>query len=700
MMQMQTIECGAASLGIILGYYKKFVSLGELRYECSVARDGCNGLDIVQAAKHYGLEASAYRSDERELEQKKQPAILFWDDKHFVVLEGFSRKKVFINDPAFGHLAISREEFRQRYSKVAFMFQPGPEFTKSEKEKTVWEQVQVKKWPLYLFLALSGLLLVIPFIALPMIFRMYIDFAYHSNLVSLKLESLLFFFSALSLGILFSAFYFSVIHKIFRRISAASSAHFLKRVLRLPLAFYEQRDPREIGLRLEAGQRAIQLLIEEMIPAITQVCFSFIFAGILFAYDKITASAAVGSSLICLVAMYGFSRLSARATLEKELKILKTNNLDSLDSMESIKTVHAESHFFAKWQKLYTRYLNAEQLGGKSRALLDVAPLFNQLICTALLLGFGSLEIIRGHLSFGMLAASQILLLLFFTPFRRFIALTEKFAEIRKNFARMDDINHTELDRAFTAQKTAEAVENTLRLELKEISFSYYPNTAPYLENFSFEIEENKWIGLTGKIGSGKSTIAKLAAALVHPQRGRVCFRGRSMSEITSLELRKSVAWINHETFLFQGSIKENIKCGKKEISDERLFEIAKGLGLHTWILEKQNGYDEQLVERGRNLSQGQKQQIELARALLAKPEVLIWDEALNALDTAKQKSVLHFLRSLNISCLFITSRRFILQECDEVLVLEEGKIAQKGRDVDLIEAKGLYQDLFEKRAL
>lgn len=666
MLQMQAIECGAASLGIILGYYGKYASFSELRYKCSISRDGSNTYDIIKAAAFYGLEGEGYQMEVEELEQLGAPAILFWDFTHFLVLEGFSKKMVYLNDPAYGPIAVSREEFRQHYSGIALVFKKGATFKKSDLKPGLWQKLK-QGWKgqksTYFFFFISGILILLPTLAVPLVFRIFIDHHY-SNILNWKLEWVGFLLFSIVFGLSFSLFHLSLLKKTATKISVALSSKLLWKMLRLPLSFYQQRDPREIASRIDLSRRMSQFIAKEAIPAAIQLFLSLAYAALMFTYSVLVASVTLFGATFSLLVMYLIYRREAPlyAVANKDAEVSEMASLTTLSTIEWIKAAGAESHFFRKWAGLYARFLNSAQRTGRKETLLNVFPFFIQLIASALLLGTGGEEVISGHLTLGMLAALQILLMLFLAPFKNFIQTYQNLINIQRNMGRIDDVNQAELDLSFQRNGLHTPVGH---LEFKNVTFGYYPFAPPYLQNISFELKQGKWLGITGLISSGKSTVGKLASALLYPWAGEILYDGLKWNEIA---LRKSIGWIGQDSFIFAGTLRENLTLWGSSI--EELDKVCDGVGL-------QKRYDDWISEGGKNLSYSERQQIEIARALLMKPSILIIDEGMNALESALQKKILNHLRSLNCTCLFITYQDAILQACDDILVMEKGKVAK-----------------------
>lgn len=667
-MQMQAIECGAASLGIILGYYGKYLSLSELGYRCNISRDGSNSHDILKAAAFYGLEGEGYQMDIEELEKLGAPSILFWDSTHFLVLEGFSEKSVYLNDPAFGPIAISHEEFKDRYSGVALVFKKGPSFKKSESWPGVWQKLK-EGWKnyksTYLFFFFSGILILLPTLAVPIIFRIFIDH-HDSNVLGWKLQWLGILLLSMVFGLFFNAFHLSLLKKTASKISIDLSSKFLWKLLRLPLSFYQQRDAREIGSRIELTHQVSHIIVTQAIPATIQLFLSLSYAALMFTYSVLVASVTLFGAVICLgiMALVYRAERPLYAVANRDLELSEMTGLTGLNTIEWIKATGAEPYFFRKWAGLYTRSLNGFQRTGKKETFLSVFPFFIQLLSSALLLGTGGQQVISGNLTLGMLVALQILLMLFLAPFKNFIQTCQDLSHIKRNMDRIDDVNQAELDRSFQQHPQTKAFSGAL--EFKNVTFGYYPFASPYLENISFELKQGKWLGVTGLISSGKSTLGKLASALLYPWAGEILYDGLKSSEVD----RRSIGWVGQESFIFSGTVRENLTFWDADIHEEEVSKACEAVGL-------QKDLDDWIAEDGSNLSYSERQQIEIARALLRKPSLLIIDEGMNAIEPTLHEKILGALRGLNCTCLFITYQSSILQECDDILVLEKGKVTR-----------------------
>lgn len=671
LLQMQTIECGAASLGIILGYYGKYLTLAELREKCSISRDGSNTFDILQAAAHYGLEGEGYQKEMEELEELNAPAILFWDYTHFLVLEGFSETMVYLNDPAYGHYAVSREEFKNHYSGIVLTFKKGVAFQQSiyqpgllQKLQSIWKG---RGSSLFFFFAASMLVLFAT-LTVPITFRIFIDHHY-SNVTGWKLQWLGIILFILLFGVTLSRFYLTLLKKIASKVSVHYASMFVWKMLRLPLSYFQQRDPREIAGRVELSRTISQYIIKEAFPAAIQFFLSIIYAWLMFEYDAIVASVTLFGAIGSLVILYYVDRAERplMALASKDANFSESVAFTALHAIESIKIVGAETPYFEKWAGLYTRAINGSQRAGKRERLITLFPFFIQLFSSALLLGTGGEEVVNGNLTLGMLVALQILLMFFIAPFKNFIKTYQNFKHLQRNLGRLEDVGQAEIDRAFEKKETMKP-RLTGNIEFKDVTFGYYPFAAPYFDKISFHIKPGKWIGITGLISSGKSTLGKLAAALLYPWKGEILYDGYQWNEIEENYFRESIGWISQDSFVFAGSLRENITLWDTSITDSELEEVCRLVGI-------QIPKDCWISEDGKNLSYSEKQQIEIARIFLKKPSLLVIDEGLNTLTLPLQKQILGYLKELKCTTIFITYQQSVLDACDEVIMMEQGRM-------------------------
>ncbi|WP_420420871.1 peptidase domain-containing ABC transporter [Simkania sp.] len=671
LLQMEAIECGAASLGIILGYYRKFLPLRELRHRCAVSRDGSSVANLIEAAKFYGLKGTGMRTMLFHLEKHKKPAILLWRGSHFVVLEEIKKNKVYINDPEHGPIVYTKEEFQSYFSGIAIFFEFTENFERSpfrlgllRRFKDEWRNHSST----HLFLLISGLLLLLPTLVVPIILRIFINHMHYSNVIEWKIESLGFLTFAIALGAALTAFHSFFLKKISHKISENIASRHLFQLMKFPLTFFGQRDPREMAQRIEELGKLSQSYYEEVIPTFIQLILSLFYAAIMFTYSPLVSSVTLLGAILSLLIMQTVSRsrLALYDTWERARNQSEEASLEQMHSIDAIKAAGSEQFFFKKWIKHYTYLLNTDQTIGKKERLLLLFPFFIKFFSTALLIGIGTHQILYGKLSLGTLAALQIYLILFLAPLGKFLSLTEKINQMRRNVCRVNDLTHTPTDKFFTLEREKKSPINTL--EFQDVSHSYYPHAPPLLKNISFALNAYECIGITGPTRSGKSTLGKLAAALYHPSKGKILYGGNSLEEIDPKFFRKSIAWIGDENIFFLGSLRNNLTFWNHDITEETLHEVGEKIGSSLQL-------DRWIMEEGKNLSRSEKQELDLARIFLKNPSLLIIDHGLYALPHSQQEKLIEELRKVQCSLLCITYDSFLLDKCDKVLHLDQGEL-------------------------
>ncbi|PIS02551.1 MAG: NHLP family bacteriocin export ABC transporter peptidase/permease/ATPase subunit [Chlamydiae bacterium CG10_big_fil_rev_8_21_14_0_10_42_34] len=703
--QFQAIECGAVSLSIVLGYFGKFVPIEEVRVECGVSRDGSNAWNIIQAAKKYGLDGKGEKRTAEELKEIKVPAILLWKFNHFLVLEGIQGDQVFLNDPSTGPRSLSFEQFQSDYSGVALVFEKTDQFQEGGKPLSLFHHLheRLKEIPGSIsYLVLISLCLLLPGFAMPAFLMAFINTFFGQYVLPWKWEFMgAIFLTAILAGSMALTRGF-VLNHLNRKLSLSFSSHFLWHLLRLPMNFYTQRYTAEIAYRTSLNTAVAQTLTGPVTTTFIQLLLIIFYAIIMFSYDIAIASIGIISGTINLILMNSLfkSRKNAYAALQQDITRSLTESLGGLKNIETIKAKGIESDFFTKWSGYYTKKMNSLQSLGKKDVILTTVPIVFQFMTLTLLLGIGSIRIIEGSLTIGKLMALQLLMTNFLLPINNFVTLSSLIQNMKLNIERLNDVLKNDADQIYLTRrlKPKETHLDKLSgsLEFRNVSFRYAPLSPPVIQNLSFKIEPGQRLALVGPTGSGKSTVAKLATGLFYPTEGEILYDNVPLKDISIDLFRDSVATVSQDIFLFTGSIRENITLWNAKVPDELLVEAATDASIHEDILMRPKGYDGELAEGGNNLSGGQRQRLEIARALLYNPSIIILDEATSALDTKTEEVVLERIRQRGCSALMIAHRLSTIRDCNEIIVLEKGVTVQRGSHQQLKNEEGLYQTLIE----
>jgi len=702
-LQMEALECGAACLGSVLGYFGRIVPLEELRAQCGVSRDGATGGNILRAARRYGLEARGYKSEPKGLRDLKLPLIIHWNFDHFVVLEGFGRGQVYLNDPAYGPRTVSEAEFDQSFTGVALELQPGANFTRAGERQWVIAALARRlggAWGALLFVLLASVALIIPGLVVPAFARVLLD----DILLAGRADWLpgLLLVMALTALVRAALTYLqqSYLMRLEMRLALSSSAQFLWHVLRLPMGFFTQRYGGEIGYRVGANDRVARAVSEELATTLLNLILIVFFALLMALYSPVLSVLSIGIALLNALALRAVSRRRVDINLRmmQDRGKMVATAMNSLQSVETLKATGAEADAFARWAGYQAKMLNAQQGLGRLTQILAVVPPLLLALNTAAVFGIGGLQIMQGTLTPGMLVAFYSLMLSFLDPVNQLVVLGGRLQEVEGDLNRLDDVLRYEIDPLLAVVEAAQEPVADARLkgqvELRGVTFGYNPLAPPLIENLDLMLKPGTRVALVGGSGSGKSTIARLVAGLYPAWSGEILFDGQRRDQIPRALLNNSLAMVDQDIFLFEGSVRDNLTLWDHTLPETSILRATKDAAIHDDVLDRTEGYEHRIEEGGRNFSGGQRQRLEIARALVSSPTILILDEATSALDTLTERQIDDHLRRRGCTCLIVAHRLSTIRDADEIIVLEAGKVVQRGTHDELRGQPGLYQQL------
>ncbi|MGC8917589.1 MAG: NHLP family bacteriocin export ABC transporter peptidase/permease/ATPase subunit [Thermoanaerobaculum sp.] len=708
-LQMEAVECGAAALAIILGYHGRIVPLEELRLECGVSRDGSKASNVLRAARKYGLVAKGFKYENIDkLYDLPLPVILFWNMNHFLVLEGFSGGKVYLNDPASGPRVVTLEELDASFSGVVLTFEKGPDFKPAGEKPSMLgafrKRLEGSEQAL-LFVLLCGLFLVVPGLVIPTFSRVFIDdylVGGRQSIVTPLLIGML-LTAALRMGLTYLQEYYLL--RLETKIALSNSTGFFNHILRLPVSYFAQRYAGEIGSRLQINDKVAETISGKLTTTVIDSILVVFYAVLMMLYDVPLTLACVALALLNVGGMklVARRRVDASRRLQQDYGKLMGTAMNGLQLLETIKATGSESEFFARWAGYQAKALRSQQeLDTLSQLLNAVPPLVSNLT-TALILLLGSLKVMDGGMTVGMLVAYQSLMASFTKPLNTLVSFGAAVQELEADMNRLDDVLRFPQDEQYRrdgrpsgAWRAAEVPKLAGEVELRNVTFGYSPLDPPLIENFNLKVRPGRRVALVGRSGSGKSTISKLLAGLYKPWSGEIFFDGVPVDQLPPELVRNSLAFVDQDIFLFGGTVFENVTMWDSTRPRAAVTRACRDAAIDDDVQARNGKYDALVEEGGRNFSGGQRQRLEIARALVGDPTILVLDEATSALDPATELWVDEAVRRRGCTCIIIAHRLSTIRDADEIIVMERGKIVQRGTHDELKDQPGLYAELIK----
>ncbi len=711
-MQLEALECGAACLCMILAYYGKWIPLEQVRSDCGVSRDGSKARNMVNAARSYGMEAKGYRMEPEALKKEGVcPCIVHWEFNHFIVLNGFKGGKVYVNDPARGSVTMTEEEFDEGFTGIVLRFNPSDAFQPGGKPKSVIDYAKKR---------LKGAGTAVAFVIM-------------TTLISSIIEIIMFGFSRVFLDELLTGLnpgwffpfivgliLFSIVQiiaawiqrvyslRINGKLAVVGNTSYLYKVLTLPMEFFSQRMAGDIQERQEDNAEIASDIVDSVAPLALNTIMMVFYLVVMIRYSLLLTVVGLFTVLmnIWVSRIISAKRVNITRVMMRDQGNLSGTTVSGIEMIETIKASGAENGFFEKWSG-YQANVNTQTVRfQKLNAYLGMIPGLLSAFADIIVLTLGVALCIRGSFTTGMILAFQGFMSSFMAPASSLISSGTQIQEMRSRMERIEDVMSYPSDPAFgdkgisgdvlsdTEEEEAEYESLTGQLTMKNVCFGYSKFSEPLIEDFNIELKPGDTVAFVGASGCGKSTLSKLISGLYQPWSGEILFDGKAINEIDRSVFTGSVAVVDQDIILFEDTIANNIKMWDRTTEDFEMIMAARDANLHEDIMQRDGGYQYRIVEGGKDFSGGQRQRMEIARVLAQDPGILIMDEATSALDAKTEYEVMQSIRERGITCIVIAHRLSTIRDCDEIIVLDHGKVVERGTHDELIKLNGAYTEL------
>lgn len=701
--QMEATECGAASLLMIFLYYGKFMPLEQMRIETGVSRDGCIAGNIMRAAKRFGLECHGYRKEVSYLKEVQTPCIIHWNFNHFVVFEGFKRDVPYINDPAVGRRKLTEEELDEGFTGIVMTFAPTKDFQKEKKPRTLGAFVRTRlegQYRVLFKLFYIGLLLVFPGLLLPLLSKIFIDDVLNGGYTDWLTKLLVFMGACVALKMGLSYYRSLLLQRLKSKLILLSGHGFLQHLFRLPMNFFDQRYVGDLVERMNNNIAVMDFLAGNLAETVLNIFIAVFYLIILIIYSPLLTLICLVNVVLCLMMVFLSNKFIANATIKMQMFSGKLYGAvcAGLSITDTIKASGAEQEYCSRLLGFQAKHSNMEQQMNRFQQIVDAVPDAVDQITDVLFLLIGGILVINGQITIGMLVAFDSLFDSFKEPINSLVGFIRSIQTLKSNMNRVQDIEKYPQDEIYDTGTGDIPMYGKLsgNVELRNIAFGYSSLKPPLIAKFSFKLGCGESIAFVGPSGCGKSTVSKIVSGLYAPWEGDVLLDGMRLKDIPRQILNMSVATVSQNITLFSGTIRDNLTMWNPAVLEDDMVSAAKDACIHDFIIQQPDGYDYVLSENASNLSGGQRQRLEIARALTVKPSVLVMDEATSALDPIVEKEILDNIRRRGCTCIIVAHRLSAFRDCNQIIVMQNGEIMQRGNHQSLMSENGFYRTFIQ----
>lgn len=696
--QMEVTECGAASFAMIMGYFGRYIPLEQARIEVDVTRDGCNAANIMRAAKRFGLNCRGFRKEPEALRDIETPCIIHWNFNHFVVFEGFKGAYAYLNDPAVGRRKLTAEELDECFTGVVLTFSKTEQFVPEKKNVSAPEFLKARLRD-YLGVVIKliyiGILLVFPGMVLPVLSQVFLDDVLIGGYSDWLTKILVFMGSCVVLKVGLSWYRDLILSKLSGHMNLASGNAFLMHMLRLPISFFDQRNAGDLVSRMDNNSELNSFLADDLAETVLNILIAAFYAVVLLLYSPLLTLIGVVNVAICIGVIYLSNKSMSTVSLRIQMSAgkLYASMCSGYGITDTIKATSVENEYITRVLGNQAKQVNDVQRLNRFQKIVNAIPSATTDVSNVLILMVGGILIINGKLTMGMLVAFTSLFESFCDPVKKLVGFIQNIQTLKADICRVDDVEKYEEDTRYNNKDVSTKYVFNGKVELRNISFGYSKIKPPLVEGLSFKLDPGESIAFVGPSGCGKSTVSKIASGLYHPWGGEVLLDDVPIDNISKTVFNSAVATVSQNISLFSGSIRDNLTMWRTDILEELIDDAAKDACIYDDIMAM-GGYDALLTEGAQNLSGGQRQRLEIARALITNPAVLVMDEATSALDAKTEEQVLDRVRRRGCTCIIVAHRLSAIRDCKQIIVMQHGKVVETGNNESLIKKDGYYKKL------
>ena len=703
-LQMEELDGGAACLGMVLGYHRKWIGLDQLRSACELSRDGIQVEAIQRAAIGYGLNCSTEQlSPEALFAREELPAIVTWDKTKYVVLCGWDRKGVSINHPARGTMHVSEDEFAKRYAGTCLLLSPGKAFEPGGRKRGMIDHLRsalAAHGNIVRLVMITSALATFAAILSPIFTRVFTDYVLGLDSSSWYPGVLYAFAAVIVFQLVASIINQVLIIRSKGKVAATTSARFLRHVLYLPIEFFYQHKAGDLADRQKSNNEIAETLIGQLAPLLINLVMLVFYLVVMAQYNLLLTGigAATVAINLLVVRKVGAMRREITAVGARNRANLAAATVSGIDMIESIKATGSEDGYFERWSGYHASLANTKTQFSRKTMYLGNIPAFVHELSDYVVMFMGFILIVQGQFTAGLLLTFLQFLKAMMDPVNKLLDAGENLQIMGAAIDRVDDVMECPEEEGARTDESAQDLTDAQKLsgsvDIRDVTFGYSHSSEPLIENFSLSLAPGERVALVGGSGSGKSTIAKMLVGIHKPWSGEIRFDGKRIDEIPRSVFKGSLTMVDQQVVLFNDTIANNIKMWDSTIEDFEMVISARDAGIHNQIVSRRGGYQMMVEEGGRNLSGGERQRIEIARVLSSDPSILIMDEATSALDARTEYEISEYIHARGITCVIVAHRLSTIRDCDEIIVLDRGKVVQRGKHDELMAQGGLYKQL------